>query len=100
MAPEQVHQGLLCSHLLKADDSVRRVTLLRIAELVIASSPWLSTPALLAVAVISMGVIHKCEAFKFFVSSMTHVRKLEAHTNRKFHADKSFGGVGYFNTLS
>ena len=38
--------------------------------------------------------------FKFFVSSSTHVRKLEARANRKFHADKSFGGVGHFNTLS
>ena len=38
--------------------------------------------------------------FKFFISSTTHLRKLEAPTNRKFHADKSFGGVGYFNALS
>ena len=38
--------------------------------------------------------------FKFLVSPTTHVRKLEARANRKFHADKSFGGVGYFNALS
>ena len=38
--------------------------------------------------------------FKFLVSPTTHVCKLEARANRKFHADKSFGGVGYFNVLS
>ena len=42
----------------------------------------------------TMGLIHKCETiFKFFISSMTHVCKLEARTNHKFHADKSFGGA-------
>ena len=45
-----------------------------------------------------MGVMHTVSAkpFKFLVSSTTHVRKLEARANRKFHADNSFGGVGYF----
>ena len=37
--------------------------------------------------------------FKFLIST-THAHKLEARTNCKFHADKSFGGVGYFNALS
>ena len=34
------------------------------------------------------------------MSSTTHVHKLEAHANCKFHADKSFGGLSYFNALS
>ena len=48
-----------------------------------------------------MGVIQFISAkpFKFFVSSMTHVHKLEAHANCKFHGDKSFGSVGYFNAV-
>ena len=33
------------------------------------------------------------EAFKFSVSCMHHVHKLEAHTNRKLCAFKNFGGV-------
>ena len=38
--------------------------------------------------------------FKFFVSSMTHLHKLEACANCKFYAIKSFSGIGYFNALS
>ena len=37
--------------------------------------------------------------FKFSVLPTPHVRKLEARANRKFHAAKSFGGIGYFNAL-
>ena len=40
-----------------------------------------------------MRLMHKCS--EVFVSSTTHVCKLGAHANRKFHADKSFGGLAY-----
>ena len=32
---------------------------------------------------------------KFSMSFMTPIQKLEAYVNHKFHADKSFGSVGY-----
>ena len=46
------------------------------------------------------GLCISVKPFKFFVSSMTHFHKLEARANCKFHVDKSFGVVGYFNALS
>ena len=36
------------------------------------------------------GLCINAKPFKFFMSSMTHVHKLDAHTNHKFHVDKGF----------
>ena len=51
-------------------------------------------------AILQWELFISAKPFKFSVSSMTHVLKLEACANHKFHVDKSFGGVGYFDALS